>query len=616
MEYWRFSLKIVTFFLSCFIITVLSAKTTTYDYRFGNAKIIDKNFFQSIELDGLPQSIDPLKPILPFQLIKILLPYGSKFVNLEVNRSEEEELLSVKNLELAHPQTPYSMSKALLNEEVDFSTFETNNDYPTPTTFFSVQKYHGYNVLIAKIHPVYITPDRRIILSHRINVKIKYQANGEESFIYNTNLLNHTQEISSFVDSLSQKELPSYTKNLGQFVTARENPKHYDYLIVTSSKLISYTGPNSLNDFKNFLEGTRHLKIKIVDEKAVESNQVGKDRAEKLRNFLKNEYVQFNPKYLLLVGDTSEIGGTIPLRRFYGKVKAYTGKWKVVEESIATDFYYSCLDGSFNSNNNRVWGENTDGENGNDLDFLCELTVGRWPVQNSSELSNIVKKTLLGYQLQNRSKNVLLLGEELFAELKLTGGDYMDKLIGTITDHGFTTKGFDENWMISKLYDTNSSSWSSTQAKKSINQNNFLFINHLGHSSTNYNMRMYPSTSTLSNSLPFFYYTQGCFPGYFVGSGNFVQSWINAANGPFAAIANSNYGLGPEDPDYDASNTPGTSQILNRFFVDRVLSKEFNLAFGAAHQKSKEDLLIYIDHNEARWVMWEATFFGDPALSL
>jgi len=577
------------------------SKTTSYEFNYHSAQTMTgDDSYDRIFVDELPQSIDADKPVLPFEMVRLLLPRNSELKNVTVTRLEDEVI-------------PTPSKLAMAKTKRSFSEFTTNVDYPSALTYKTVQKLHNYQVVLAKINPVYIDKKGTIHFARKLKIEVSYEESKEVSFASPQSFLNHSDEVAKFVSEKSLPVMNSYLDN--SFIYDKSGPNDYDYLIITSQELMAYTGPNSLSTFKNFLETGRNLKVKIVDGKMAEATQTGRDRAEKLRNFIKSEYTNYNPKYLLLVGDTTDTGGIIPARRFYSEVKGYDGtSWKLLKENIVSDFYYGCLDGTFDGNANGKWGEIKDGENGGDVDFVCELNVGRWPVEKTTELANVVSKTLQAYQLSSRAKTVLLMGEELFANKNLWGGDYMDKLVGIVNDHGFISKGYDSSWNITKMYDTKQKSWSGTQAKSTISSGDFLMINHLGHSNTTSNMRLSTYNNQLSNKLPFFYYTQGCFPGYFVANDSFIEQWVYAANGPFAAVANSNYGLGPEDPDASTTTSPGTSEILHRFFVNRVLGTESYLAFGEAHQKSKEDLLIYINHPEARWVIWETTFFGDPAI--
>jgi hypothetical protein len=588
------------------IFSVCHAKSVVYEYGFDSPEILHFQGVDKIYVEHLSQSITANKPVLPVKLAKIMLPPNIKITNVTSQRLDQTLLSEALNLEISNRSVPMSVSTGQSVNKLSFQNIDFEAVYPKTMTYGSMQKYHGYNILLAKLYPVYVTPDKHVFYTHKIQIRIEYETLATESA--NSNVVNpkHRQIVKSFIDNKTNEFMDEYQEN------ALEK-ESYDYLILAPSKIISTTRGSNLQTFKTFLENERGLSVKIKDVKDVISNSEGVDDPQKIRNFLRNEYKTYGIKYLLLAGDSDGWRPQIPVRKIYSSVRGYNGSWKTITQSIATDFYYSCLDGTYNHNNNDKWGEKNDGDNGNDVDFLCELTVGRWSVDDSTQLDMSVKKSIQAYDLKSRSKNVLLVGEKLFAELGLWGKGYMNGLVGVVDDHNFVSNGYDDSWNIKTLFEKDKG-WSASILKDSIRKNDFLMLNHIGHSNAYMNMKINSRRySGMQNPNPYFLYSQGCFAGDFTVNASIAEVMVNKKGGPFAAVANSSYGLGPEDPDPDSTPTPGTSQILHRHFINNVLNNNY-LAFAEAHKKSKEDILVYIDHGEARWVTWAATYFGDPAI--
>jgi hypothetical protein len=573
--------------------------------------------FDQQKIKKLPKSIQVGKPILPFKMVKILLPPMVERVDLKVMREKISDLSDYK-LEIKKSE---KISNSYVLERESVSNFlkeleESQSFYPKAYTYQTLQKFHGYSVLYVKVWPVYIATDGQTKIATDMKVIVNYKSIQEnKSFVDSYHEIGHLgniEEIKDLVDHAGEEILTFY-KKIKEFQANVKNSEGYDYLIVTNERLKNYRGEYDLLTLKDFLERDKELKVKIVTVEDSIKEVPGRDDAEKLRNFLREEYLNHGIKYVLLAGDSDRRREVIPVRMLYAEVNGYYGgRWELLKQSIASDFYYSCLDGDFNSDGDSKWGEIND-----DVDFLCELTVGRIGADSSSELEMMIKKTLEGHQLtmQKENKRVLMVGELLFNELDLWGADYLDKLIGTVDDHDFISKGYDSSWKIEKLYDKNKG-WNGRTVVKLINEGNFLIVNHLGHSNYNYNLKLNSYFfKGFSNLNPYFYYSQGCFAGDFTRDDSIIEKMQFKRGGFFAAVANSVYGLGPEDPDYDSSDTPGTSQILHRFFTTRLLETE-QLSFARAHQKSKEDILIYIDHQEARWVNYAATYFGDPSIMI
>ncbi len=104
------------------------------------------------------------------------------------------------------------------------------------------------------------------------------------------------------------------------------------------------------------------------------------DDAERIRLFLRDAYTRWGTRWVLLGGDTD----VIPVR--LGATTFYDG------EQIATDLYYSCLDGNWNANGDSLYGQGT--YPGDNADLMPEVYVGRAPVNTVSQAQTFVNKTL------------------------------------------------------------------------------------------------------------------------------------------------------------------------------------------------------------------------------
>jgi hypothetical protein len=110
----------------------------------------------------------------------------------------------------------------------------------------------------------------------------------------------------------------------------------------------------------------------------------GSDDAERVRRFIRDAYQRWGTQYVLLGGDTD----VIPVRDAY--TVFYGG------ESIASDLYYSCLDGNWNADGDSLYGEGyASAQNpGDNADLLPEVWVGRAPTVSAADAQLFVNKTL------------------------------------------------------------------------------------------------------------------------------------------------------------------------------------------------------------------------------
>jgi len=187
---------------------------------------------------------------------------------------------------------------------------------------------------------------------------------------------------------------------------------------------------------------------------------------------------------------------------------------------MPSDLYFACLDGTYNYDGDNLWGEDTDGDNGEDVDILAEVYVGRACVDNVEDANNFVQKTIdylnIDYS-DNYLRKILMAGEELgdFG-IASWGGNYLDLQIDECNEDGYTTQGIpSDKFEIEKMYDRDweNNYWSPEELVDRINENVHI-INHDGHSNYEYNMKMGTySVEIFENSKPFFVYSSGCMCG-------------------------------------------------------------------------------------------------------
>lgn len=596
----------IAVFISTLSISALVASSPTETIRSEKNKISIKASFPAfqaldeggkirVEMEGLLNTIEAGKPSVPVKTLKIALPAGKVLSN--VTSSGEGRTTLRQKVTLNQSMHPISWATNPPNEKSRGLAPQIEGArYPASSLEYDVQVLHGVPVVVMNLYPITVSASLD-------------EAEAFEGFSVQLELSDTRNETVGLADH-QRDSLLSFIDNPEALSTyfSRQMADAYDYLILTSQTYAAYTGENGFKAFQEYLT-SKNLKSKVVDVAQIQST--GTDKVEKIRNFIANEYKAAAIQYVLFAGSTADL----PTRSLNSKIKAYFGNgWVDLEESIPSDFYYAALDGSFDGNKNGKWGETTDGTSGADVDFLPEVITGRVTLRSVDDLKNFVSKTLHVNKTAAPS-DALLMGEVLFPEKKLTGGDYMDQLLGKVTEHGYTTEGYGTSWKIGRLYDSSSGEWTGAQALKEISTKTYSMVNHLGHSNANSNMRLSSSFGfpKFENTFPFFYYTQGCFAGTL--SGSFVTKLVNYTKGAVAAVGNSTYGLAPEDPQPETTKTPGASHMLHRKFVHAVFTGGVK-SLGEANEYSKKEYLGLKMAQEIRWVTFGAHYFGDPSLML
>ena len=176
--------------------------------------------------------------------------------------------------------------------------------------------------------------------------------------------------------------------NYSALNTLWNDPKIEMLIIVNDSSFVSAATP--LMNWKN----EKGVKTIILSNY---SDYGGRDKAEKIRNMIIDFYEKENIQWVLLAGDAED--NLIPIREVYNPDVVVVGgeseysNWD--DYYKPTDFYYADLTGSWDDNNNSIWGESAE-YNGeiDEVSWIPEVYVGRLPASNPSELLTMINKTL------------------------------------------------------------------------------------------------------------------------------------------------------------------------------------------------------------------------------
>ena len=366
--------------------------------------------------------------------------------------------------------------------------------------------------------------------------------------------------------------------------------------------------------------------IVTVDQITSDPSYNGNDTQEEIRNFIIDAYNNWEIEYVLLGGDAdyADVGGEsgdniIPARRFWAMSKDDDDG-----NLIPADMYYSNFDGTFDYDNNGIYGEPGDGEYGGEVDLFSEVFIGRAPVDSVEEVSNFVNKTIAYEDLSGSEpylKKTLMVGEDLRPTINAWGGDSKDEIKNYIVPP----------WTSSTLYDRDytGNKWPKSEMITRIDQGQHI-INHLGHSSTLWVMKLcnapvYQSDvycggsgdtdieDLINDEYPLIY-SQGCYPGAFdnwnyagmyTKSDSIAEHFVTSEHGAFAVIMNSRYGWGL-----------GPSQSFDREFFDAIFNENIR-NLGKALQDSKEDNAGLVASSPyMRWCYYEINLLGDPETSI
>ncbi len=576
-----------------------SEKTIIVEYEFESPIIksvqIDDQTYDRIVMAKTPNSGDIGHPALPAKGARILLPYGTDIENIEIIAGEK--IAIGENYIIEPVGTPIPLSAK--PDEIP-ALFKDNTiyclNYPIPENRFvkiASQIFRGYQILVLKLNPTEYVPATGELFYYD---KLRVIVTTTESDRPAANLRSipaDLKEISTWIDN--QSELKTYD------VASNGGRAAYDMLIITTSEFVSAFQP-----LKGYHDANGVLtEIHTLD-------MIGSNDPHDIRDYIRNEFMTNGIQYVLIGADDE----FIPALDMY--VVSFDRPDAPIEYQLPGDFYFSCLDGTFDFDGDGLYAEPGDGEGGGEIDMFPEVHIGRVSAETAQEVTNLVNKTIsyLNSEAPYLQK-VLLAGEQLgFGGLGEYGGYAMDEMVDGTDAHGFTTYGFPSAvYEFDKLYDLTiqpNNYWAPSEIIARINAGVHI-VDHLGHSGPEYAMRTDVSmiASQLNNTEYGFIYAEGCSAGQFDTHDCWAEYvTVKLSAGGFACVANARLGLG-------ARTTAHPVHIINREFWDAIYdANESKPQIGKAMTDARADLVYLINSPGIRWTLYETTLFGDPAVAI
>jgi len=285
---------------------------------------INNTTYDSIIIDDAPCDGNPGEPLLPGRGSYILLPPNSKVSNIVVNPGQKVNLGSGYLVEPAGEPVPLSDIDNAKIPVPDPEIYSSKDVFPG--TFYSeIGAYNcrGYTILVLKLNPVqYIPASGELFYYPDLTVNVETAAE-----IKDNSLFRGSQEDDS--DIIQKVDNPGMSTKYMQTLGYAPAYLNYDLLIITSEALKSGFEPLKQ---AHEADGLRTLIYTVED---IYNNYTGSDNQDKIRNFIKYAYETYHTKYVLLGGDNE----VIPVRYFFDFTAFDT----------ASDLYYACLDGDWNS---------------------------------------------------------------------------------------------------------------------------------------------------------------------------------------------------------------------------------------------------------------------------
>ncbi len=472
---------------------------------------------------------------------------NSKY-NIGADEMIDVGLSPFSTLYMIHPDREYTFDFSITSS-YELSDVEISLDANISDDNFIVSQpmsMRGVDLLQLNFYPlIYNASTNTATIIEQVEIKINEQA------IENTSSDNHIVPLSREFEKL----LSSMVVNLD--ITDRTTDD--------SPSILFVCGGNSIDNsyLQDLIQWRREQGYKVF---TVNTSETGTD-ANNIKDYIENAYFtwDFPPEYVVLVGDTSG---------------AYTIGWHSADWG-ESDYPYTLFDGN---------------------DLLPEMFVGRISANSSSDLSNIINKTL---------------AYEKASFIEYTGTDWYESsgLVGDPSATGnsaIITNEYIEN--ILNVYDFNDvgtcygcsyTSWMSNRLEEGI-----LYFNYRGYIGTSGFGSNHIDNANNGYMTPFVTFIT-CSTGGFSGT-SIAESFLRAGS-----VANPKGGVAAVGTATSSTHTV-PNNIVDMGIYDGIFAKDVHTA-GGALVSGKLSLFNIYPQNPSNMVYkfthWN-NLMGDPVLSL
>ncbi|MGB3340880.1 MAG: C25 family cysteine peptidase, partial [bacterium] len=518
---------------------------------------------------------EPGNPLLPAKSIYFLIPSDADIVKVDIINRQDIELDDSYNI---HPaQNPVPFSRPDLREFIPPNDLIYSSDEPYPVN--TIRTYgtglkSGFRIAGIDIYPLHYIPNaKKLIFTKSITLQIEYEKNK-----YPVSLLSQTQYD---VFSKEVAKLVCNSEDIARFAPSiRRSIDDVNYVIITSSSYESSF--QALADWRT----KQGWKAEIVTTTWIYSNYSGYDNQERIRNFLKDYFATKGLVWAFIGGDNN----IVPERDAY---LPFSGN-----SYIATDLYYSDLDGTWDQNSNHLYGEMS----GDGVDLYSDVFVGRLCCASTSNVTNYLTKqnTFEMNPPTSYLRKILLPAVQLFSGY-----------------HGSITNGYIADTTPAGWFDCIMNDPPNYRMRDSLNQG-YQFCHPMAHGDQYGLYTQYGGTifhrnqiASLTNGTNYNILNSiACYSGDFDEYDCLAESLVNKYPGAcVAAIMNTRYGWG-QPP------SMGPSERLDLLFYGNFFNRD-TLEIGRCHARSKDYYRnSMLGQTVWRYCGYELTLFGDPALPM
>lgn len=588
-----------------------------------------------IQIEGFSNDTVPGNPVLPRKTYNFALPPDADLSTIELDLIASDqhvldgsyaiapgpELRAQSNPRHAAPDGDRHQGTVEPNPEV----YERDALFPkTCVELLPYAQMRGWKYARVAFTPFQYNPvSGTLVLIETASIGISYQR------CVDGRLDATARDI--LMDDVAAQILDNYeamTDVYAEDAAPEQGQPTYDYVIITTNAIEANS--TKLADFVLHKEGRGHSVLVVTeDEFGSLTGQAPNHKAEKIRQWLINNYLSMEIEYVLLIGDPSpyESGeGDIPMKMCWPRLGALRDP---EYQECPTDYFYADLGGDWDKVDhdeyNEYYGEWEDYVSPGGVNLGPEVYVGRIPVYDADygALDRILQKTIdyaSSTEMAWRQSALLLMG--YFNSY--TDGAYLAEQMKDdyLNAAGFSTWTMYQQGSVcaaaDSVFTSNEELRSGTTVPNRWAANDFGIVCWLGHGDQISVQAGYDGCSDgrfmrssdcalLDDSHSSFTYQCSCLNGYPENDSNLQYAILhNGGIGTVGATRVSWYLPGQAE----FTNT-STNAGIGYEYVRRLANNEPS---GPALYNSKQSLPI--TGPESLMNIYDFNLYGDPAMGL
>ncbi len=518
---------------------------------------------------------EPGKPLLPVLSGNVLIPPDARLKAVRLSNIQWRELGAGFKVYPVQPMRPLSQFKSVGFTPPDPVVYNSPSAYPeeiisaVPAGTKAGFKIAGFLFCPFQYYPT----TGRLLVATRAEMIVEYE-------IFSAPAISLTPEQTTlFQDDVAHLVINHQDINRFSPPVVELDQPELDVVVVTSSVLLP-----AVANFAHYLKRKGYF-TELVATETIYARYPGRDNPEKIRNMLKELFNYRGLKYVILAGDVQYV----PPRTGYLPYSPY---------NVPADMYFSDLDGTWDANNNNLFGEYSYYNlNPDSVDLYSDIVVGRLPFDDASNCANFLFKDTL---YERRPDTTYLHKALLPFEVLWPDIDYYGRIVNK--NIALALSGLD-NWLVDSVYNM-----PPNQCVASINAGRHLFhfAGHGSYSAFGSTFSTSHLASLTNSTMPVIVNSMACDCGNFDQYDALGEQFINATNGgAVSTCLNARYGWGAPP------NMGPSENLCMEFYNNYVRGFNQGRAYALAKDFYRNAAFSQMTY---RWSVYDWTLQGDPTM--